>query len=84
MEKTRARAVTAPAYLSLKDTAAYLGMGLSTSKRDWPSWEKFGVIPSRYVNSTGRGRRLFFRRAELDRMMDQMKVIKPDRYIPIC
>lgn len=81
MGKTRAQVVITPAYLSLKDTAAYLGIGLSTSKRDWPSWEKFGVIPSRYVSSTGRGRRLFFRRTELDRMMDQMKVIKPGRPI---
>lgn len=77
MKKTHAPAAITPAYLSLKETAMYLGMGLSSAKRDWVSWEKFGVVPSRYVNSSGRGRRLFFRRAELDRMMDQMKVIQP-------
>lgn len=78
MGKIRAQVVITPAYLSLTETAAYFGMSLGTAKRDWPSWEKFGVVPSRYVNRSGRGRRLFFRRTELDRMMDQMKVIKPE------
>lgn len=56
MKKTHAPAAITPAYLSLKEAAAYLGMGLSSAQRDWVSWEKFGVIPSFPVREQRRSR----------------------------
>lgn len=61
-----------PEYLSGKQAAIYLGIGYSTLRRDWPSWTKLGVVPSRY---NGR-KELRFKRGELDSLMDQWKVIK--------
>lgn len=58
------------AYLSLKESAEYLGIGESTAQRDWCSWEKFGVIPSRYP-----GRTLKFKKSDLDKLMEATKVV---------
>jgi hypothetical protein len=62
---------TIQAYMNLKEAAEYLGIGESTAKREWPSWEKYGVIPSRFPV-----RNLKFKRTELDKMMDSLKVVE--------
>lgn len=59
-------------YLSLAQTAEYLGMGLSTVQRSWPGWKTYGVNPSRRPG----GRGLLFRRAELDAMVRQWRIYK--------
>lgn len=56
-------------YFNLNQTAQYLGMGLSTVKRDWPSFSKYGVVPSRVGKRT-----LRFDKEQLDRMMERLKV----------
>lgn len=56
-------------YLNLRQAAEYLGIGRATAIRLWPSWSKFGVVPSRYPQRT-----LRFKRADLDRMMEALKV----------
>jgi len=57
-------------YLNLKQAAEYLGIGGSTAKRIWPSWIDHGVVPSRFP-----GNKLRFKRSELDRMMDLLRVV---------
>lgn len=61
-----------PEYLSAKQSAAYLGIGYSTFRRDYPSYVAFGVVPRTYMGRTGRR----FKRSELDRLMDTWRVIK--------
>jgi hypothetical protein len=56
-------------YLSLKESAEYLGIGESTVRKEWPSWEKFGIVPSRFPAQT-----LRFKKSDLDRLMDATKV----------
>lgn len=56
-------------YLSLKQAAEYLGIGDSTAKKNWPTWEQYGVIPSRYPKRT-----LRFKRSDLDKLMELTKV----------
>lgn len=72
-------------YMNLRQTADYLGMSLSTAHRSYPTWVEHGVIPSRLrslvKNEKGsievrEGRNLRFKRSEIDRMMDQLKVVK--------
>ena len=56
----------------LRGAAEYLGIGMSTVQRDFPSWEKFGVTIYRYGRSTKKyptGRELRFRKDELDRVL---------------
>lgn len=57
------------AYMNLREAAHYLGIGESTAKREWPGWKEFGVVPSRYPKNT-----LRFKREDLDRMMESLKV----------
>lgn len=58
------------AYLNLRETAEYLGIGESTAKKEWPRWQKYGVIPSRFP-----AKGLKFKRSDLDRMMESTKVV---------
>jgi hypothetical protein len=58
------------AYLNLRESAEYLGMGKSTLKRIWPSLERYGIIPSRFPART-----LRFKKTDLDRLMQETKVI---------
>ncbi len=58
-------------YLNLKESAEYLGIGASTAKREWPSWQRYGVIPARFPVKT-----LRFKRADLDRMIESLKVVE--------
>jgi predicted DNA-binding transcriptional regulator AlpA len=62
---------TTQQFLSLKETAEYLGIGERTAQRDWPSWERYGVVPSRMGS-----RVLRFKKADLDQMMESLKVVK--------
>lgn len=61
----------APAYYNLTQAAQYLGIGLATAQREWPGWEKFGVIPSRFPKRT-----LRFKKDDLDKIMDCLKLVK--------
>lgn len=60
------------AYLNLKQAAEYLGIPYSTANRDWPGWEKHGVIPSRR-NGRVKGV-LMFSRKDLDGLVESWKV----------
>ncbi|MBI5150149.1 MAG: helix-turn-helix domain-containing protein [Candidatus Omnitrophica bacterium] len=71
MGKTRAPAVITPAYLNLKQSAEYLGISEGHTKRIWPSWQRYGVVPARFPART-----LRFKRSDLDRMIESLKVVK--------
>lgn len=64
-----------PEYFSAKQAADYLGIAYVTLKRDYPGWDRFGVIARRYNDRASTGK-LRFKRTELDQMMNQWKVIK--------
>ncbi len=57
------------AYLNLREASQYLGIGESTAQHIWPSWEAYGVIPSRFPVKT-----LKFKKSELDQMLENLKV----------
>lgn len=64
-----------PAYLNLKKSAEYLGIGYSTikdEKKGYLTWEKYGVIPSKFPG----GRSVRFKITDLDRLMEKLKIIK--------
>lgn len=56
-------------YLSLKQSAEYLGLSESRAKVIWPGWAKYGCVPSRLSSRT-----LRFKRSDLDKMMEALKV----------
>lgn len=58
-------------FLNLTEAAIFLGMK-RTSAKAWPSWIRWGVNPSRFPN----GRKLYFRKTELLKMMEKLKVQK--------
>jgi len=64
-------------YLSLRDTANYLGIGYGTALRDWKSWIRYGVSPIRYMERPNSG--LLFRREDLDKLMESCEIIKKAR-----
>lgn len=57
------------AYLNLKESAIYLGISVSTAQKVWCQWERYGVIPARFPART-----LRFKRSDLDKMMEHLKV----------
>lgn len=52
-----------PWVFGIRGAAEYLGLGVSTVKRDWPSWEKLGVKVYRYKKE------LRFRKSDLDMVL---------------
>lgn len=56
--------------LTAKEAAAYLGISYNTLKRDWPAFDKYGVVPCRYRG----GRILLFKKSELDQMIEKWRV----------
>jgi predicted site-specific integrase-resolvase len=55
--------------MNLKQAAEYLGIAYITAQKGWPSWLKHGVVPARFPQRT-----LRFKREDLDKMMDLLKV----------
>lgn len=64
-----------PACVNGKEAAKYLGIKYSTFSRDWPSWVRFGIVPSRY-NGNPHSITLW-RIEDLNRLLDKWKVVTP-------
>ena len=62
-----------PQYLSLKQTAEFLGFSQSFVEHNYPQWLEFGVVARRRNNNPNSN--LMFKISELEKMVDEWRVV---------